>query len=325
MSKAAFLQRFSVLSTSDPDELRAWIMPMFAVRAFDMPAAGRDFDCALNHRQLGDLSLTYARYGSPLVARLQQNDFFVQGIPVSGKGEVRWNRHALSVAVASGGVAGGPGSEGTLSYDGDFSHLIVKFSPAALTRKLSAILGQPIDPPLRLTDAPDGNPLLLGGQTRLVRFLADELDQAEGQLPPTALAEIEQAILVTFLLGTSHNYSHWLRGKLHTVAPRQVKNAADYIEQNWDRPITIEALSHVTQISARSLFHLFKRTYGVSPMAFARRARLRRAREMLSHPAPETTVTSVGFLCGFGNPGRFAKSYFEAFGELPSDTLKANR
>jgi transcriptional regulator GlxA family with amidase domain len=49
--------------------------------------------------------------------------------------------------------------------------------------------------------------------------------------------------------------------------------------------------------------------------------RLRHAREMLATPDHETSVTSVAFVCGFGNLGHFARDYRETFGERPSETL----
>lgn len=321
MSDIGFLQRFPALRTRDPDEVRHWLKPIFAVRRFDMPHGQRELDTILNHRRSGGIGLTYARYGASLSANLQQNDYFVQGFPISGAGEILWNRKELSVSTRSGGVVGGPGSEATFSYDSNFSHLIATFSPAALARKLSTMIGRPIDPPLRL----EGNPAHLVGQYQLIQFLAGELDRIDGQLPAVALAEIEQAIIVAYLSAHTHNYSHRLNGEPLMIAPWQVRQAAEYIEQNWDQPITIEDLSNITQTSARSLFHLFKRTYGVSPMVFARRIRLRHARAMLSRPDMKTSVTSVGFLCGFSNLGHFARAYHGAFGELPSETLKAHR
>jgi AraC-like DNA-binding protein len=320
-----FLDRFPALRTHNPDQVREWLRPVFAVRQFDMPRGEREFDSVFNHRQLDSLSLTYARYGAAFSAHLQQNDYFVQGFPISGAGAVLWNRQTVSVSVTSGGVVGGPGSEANFTYDGRFSHLIAKFSPAALTRKLSAMIGRPIDPPLRMDGSSVANPAYLAGQTRLVRFLAEELNREDGPLPTVALIEIEQAIIVSYLIAHRHNYSHWLNGTPSMIAPWQVRNAAEYIEQNWDQPITIEALSHITRTSARSLFHLFKRTYGISPMVFVRQVRLRHAKAMLSNPTQETSVTSVGFLCGFSNLGNFAKSYFEAFGERPSETLRSRR
>jgi len=56
-------------------------------------------------------------------------------------------------------------------------------------------------------------------------------------------------------------------------------------------------------------------------MAFVKRVRLMQARQMLTAPAENTSVTAVAFACGFDNPGHFAGDYRLAFGEFPSQTL----
>lgn len=324
MLRTGLLEHYPALRSRDPDRIKAWLEPVLAVRDFDMPRQDRQFDGVINHRQSNRLGLTYARYGAALSARLRHNDFFVYGFPISGSGAVQWNRQAVQVSPTDGGIVGGPGSEAGFSYDAAFSHLVITFSPTALVRKLSAIIGRPIVPALQLDGGATIHPDQLAGLRRLVFFFTEELDRDEGGLAPFAHEEIEQAIMVSFLTTQSHNYSHWLRGDSPTIAPWQARRAADYIEQNWNQPITIEGLSDITQTSARSLFHLFRRAYGVSPMVFARRIRLQRAKAILSDPTPETTVTSVGYSCGFSNLGNFARVYSDAFGELPSDTLKAH-
>lgn len=325
MSVGVLLQKFPAIRTRSPEELQNWLKPVFAVRSIDMPDRGRAFDSVLNHCELPSIGLTYASYGSPLQVQISQNDYFVQGFPVSGSGEVRWNRHSTVVEQIGGGIVGGPGSEAMLTYGGTFAHIILKVSPAALTRKLSALIGRPVDPTLKLTGRPSSNPHYLAAQRRLLRFLIDELDRSEAILPPIVLAELEQAIIVTYLMANEHNYSHWLHGTPRAAAPWQIRRAVDYIEEHWDQPIAIEALVEVTQTTARSLFYLFQRTYGISPMTYVNRVRLRYARAMLSNPTPQTSVTTVGFSCGFSNMGHFARKYSEAFGEKPSDTLKAYR
>lgn len=325
MPTGALLRNYPAICTRSPEQLQQWLKPVYAVRAIDMPDRGRAFDAIVNHCELPSLGLTYAHYGSPVAVRLSQNDYFVQGFPISGNGSVRWNRHTIAVEAAGGGIVGGPGSEAELAYDEAFAHLIVKFSPAVLTRKLSALIGHPIDPPLQLSEPLQGNPDYLAGQFRLIRFLAEELDHADGPLPPIVLAEIEQAIIVSYLTSARHNYSLWLHDTPKAAAPWQVRRAVDYIEQHWNQPITIEALTSATQTSTRSLFHLFKRTHGVSPMIYVKQVRLRHARSMLTRPTPETSVTAVGFWCGFSNMGHFAKAYSAAFGERPSDTLNTHR
>ncbi|MBN9040177.1 MAG: hypothetical protein BGP05_20240 [Rhizobiales bacterium 62-47] len=89
--------------------------------------------------------------------------------------------------------------------------------------------------------------------------------------------------------------------------------------------MTIEALALVAGGSARALFHAFHTSRGYSPMDFAKRIRLQKAKEMLSRPNASTSVTSVAFTCGFSNLGHFAVYYHKAFGEPPSATLRRAR
>ncbi|MGD0531698.1 MAG: helix-turn-helix domain-containing protein [Methyloceanibacter sp.] len=65
--------------------------------------------------------------------------------------------------------------------------------------------------------------------------------------------------------------------------------------------------------------------HGCSPMLFVKQVRMRHAKAMLTTPEAGTSVTSVAFACGFSNLGHFAKDYFQGFGELPSETLRAKK
>ncbi|MCO5063457.1 MAG: AraC family transcriptional regulator [Rhizobiaceae bacterium] len=299
--------------------------PVFSVRSVDMPGGSGRFETIFNHCQLNSVALTYARYGSPVQLRLSQNDFFVQGFPLAGAGEVQWNRHSTLVQSVAGGIAGGPGADAVLTYGAGFEHVIFKTTPKSISQKLSALIGVPVDPPLRLAERITGRSPHTATLYRLISFLIDELDLGDGDIAPIVVAELEQAILVNYLLANENNYSHLLHGTPRAAAPWQVRRAVDYIEAHWDMPITIETLSEVSHATARSLFYLFRRTYGISPMIYANRVRMRHAKHMLSNPTPETNVTSVGFMCGFSNLGHFSKKYHDAFGEKPSDTLRTYR
>lgn len=322
MHKEELLQGFPALRTREVDEVLAWLKPMFSIRDLDMPDAGRQFDCQVNHCRLPTLSLIYARYGSAFSARMQQSDAFIQGFPLSGAGEVQWGHSVTTVGRELGGIAVGPGAEATFRYDDAFAHLILKVSPAALTQRLALLVDRPIDPPLQLTGRVNTTRAM--AQARLLRFVADEMDRGPDRLPDIVIAELEDAILVNYLFTNEHNYSGLLGGTTRAVAPWQVRRAVDYMEQHWDEAITIEKLTQITETSARSLFQLFKKTHDVSPMVYLSQIRLRHAKEMLSSPAPGTSVTKVGFLCGFSNMGNFASKYFSVFGEKPSDTLRSN-
>jgi AraC-like DNA-binding protein len=210
-----------------------------------------------------------------------------------------------------------------LDYRADFEHVFLKVPPEALNRKLGALLGNPPGAPLKLRGEYDKS--ALAAQFRFLCFVISELDRSKDGLPHILLAEYDQALIVAYLCANLHNYSERLKAKDPAVAPWQVARAMEYIEANWDKPLTIEVLAEVTESSARSLFATFRTSRGCSPMAFVRHFRLLRAREILALAAPATSVSSVASRCGFQSPGHFAKKYSHLFGELPSQTLKRGR
>ena len=105
----------------------------------------------------------------------------------------------------------------------------------------------------------------------------------------------------------------------------QVRRAESYIETHWNETITIGKLARATAASARSIFHHFKISRGLSPMSFVKAVRLAHAREMLQQTGTTHTVTETAIACGFGNLGHFSSDYFKRFGELPSETLRRSK
>jgi AraC-like DNA-binding protein len=244
--------------------------------------------------------------------------------PVRGFGSVV-NDGTEGEISPSNGTACGPNADMRIKYSSDFEHLILRIKPQKLVKTLSGLIGRPVDP-LRMATSVRAIPAMAVAQRRLVEFVVSELDRVDAPLPDLVLAELEQALVVSYLNSNLHNYSHLLQeDPVRSVAPWQVRLATEYIEQNWDQPVTVEALAHVANAGIRSLFFTFKKSRGVSPMAFVRQVRLRHAKEMLTRATPETTVTSVAYACGFSNLGHFAKYYYATFGEHPSETLRTTR
>jgi AraC-like DNA-binding protein len=313
------LRRFNVLRTRDPDELRDRLAPLYAIARLELPRSRARFEAVLNHHRLQNLALSYGRYGAPVRMTMVNTDFYTQGFGIHGYGEATTDGRLFKVAGGQGGAAG-PGARAVLDYRANFEHVFLKIPPEALNRKLSALLGNTPGRPLVLSGEYDK--AVVGAQYRFLRFVISELDRSPDGLSPLLLTEFDQALIVAYLCANLNNYSHLLNAKAPTVAPWQVKRAVEYIEANWDKPITIEALALAIESSARSLYATFRKCRGCSPMTFVRDLRLLRAREILSNPVPETSVSSVASRCGFRGSGNFAKRYFERFGELPSGTLE---
>lgn len=319
------LDRFPIVRTSDVDEIRVAIGRIYGELRFLVDRDVDGFNAHGNHCQLNDIGISYASFGAPVH---QSFPNFVAGyatqFAVAGSG---WARIAgETVGINDGGtLIASPGRPGDLHYSDDYEEITVLLDPSAVQRKLGALVGAEVNGNLVFEPVLDlGNPVNRMWW-RMVQFLICEAESREDDLSLAALGEIEQALIVIFLKANRHNFSHLLDRRDRDAAPRQVRLAEEYIEAHWNEPITIERLAQLTNVSARSIFHSFRKNRGYSPMAFVKQVRLRHARQMLVGARPGTTVAHVSYMCGFGNLGNFAKEYRNAFAELPSDTLRTAR
>jgi AraC-like DNA-binding protein len=325
----ATLQQFPLIKSVGLDGLEAGVGRLFGTCAVDAPRDSRTskFESTINYRALENLGLMYGSYSAAFDAKIGPYDIYVQGFPISGYGE---HRVGNAVAVVSPGIASNtivsPGDSIELHYkSATFDHLVLAIKPAPLLKKLEALIGVPPVAPLQFVKRASYDRADALALRRLVMFLAEESSSPTPMASSLVLAELEQSVMVAFLCNNESNFSSMLKGEPKSSAPWQVRRAEEYIAANWDQPITIEALAVATNVSTRSLFHSFKKARGYSPMALVKQIRLNRAKEMLSKPQANTSVTDVAYACGFGNLGHFANDYFQRFGERPSETLRSSK
>tara|TARA_R100000541_G_scaffold3093_1_gene10025 strand:+ start:2960 stop:3679 length:720 start_codon:yes stop_codon:yes gene_type:complete len=96
----------------------------------------------------------------------------------------------------------------------------------------------------------------------------------------------------------------------------------DYIDEHLRKDISVEQLAQLANMSPRSLYTMFERRIGTTPKAYIRQRKLEQIHSRLSDPSAKVrNVTEIAMDYGFLHLGRFAESYKNTFGELPSDTL----
>ena len=103
--------------------------------------------------------------------------------------------------------------------------------------------------------------------------------------------------------------------------PADLVRALKWLRGHLSEPIRLEQLAQVAGVRPRTLETHFKMFLGATPLSWARRMRLARARRELLRSGARTTVTDIAFANGFSQLGRFAAQYREVFGELPSGTI----
>ena len=318
------LKTFRVIDTRDPDEFAAGLAGLVGRVRVEPLGGTNGFHARLSHLALDEVGIFHGSYETGFTARFPDFTIFAGSpAPLRGAGAHEIGGKGVSVSRSRGAVIS-PGAV-TLQYDPLFEHLSMTVRPAALMGKLAALVGDLRLGPLELDPTVIASAPQAKRMERLLRFVAAEFDAGSAPMPSIMAFELQQSMITSFLLANASNYSALLLDDPAPAALWQVRVAEQFIEANWDRPITIEVLAAATNVSARSLFAAFKAGRGYSPMDFVKRVRLGRARLKLLRPDARTSVTGIAYECGFGNPGHFAVNYRALFGESPSDTLKRGR
>jgi len=99
------------------------------------------------------------------------------------------------------------------------------------------------------------------------------------------------------------------------------QRARSYMLDRITDPPTIIDLCNALNTSERTLHHVFRDIYDVSPKQFLKARRLFAARQLLKNAASRRTISEIAMDLGFFDHGRFARDYRIMFGELPSQTL----
>jgi transcriptional regulator GlxA family with amidase domain len=104
------------------------------------------------------------------------------------------------------------------------------------------------------------------------------------------------------------------------VSHRGLIRVAQLMEENIEKPLSLEKIAKTTGLSRRQIERLFKRDLNCVPKHYYLEMRLRRARELLLQTAmPIMDITTA---CGFQSPPHFSKCYRMQFGHPPSAERK---
>lgn len=98
---------------------------------------------------------------------------------------------------------------------------------------------------------------------------------------------------------------------------------ARLMEENIEKPLSLERIAHATGLSRRQIERLFRRHLDCVPKRYYLEMRLRRARELLLQTA--MPIMDVTTSCGFKSPPHFSRCYRAQFGYPPSDERRTRR
>lgn len=104
------------------------------------------------------------------------------------------------------------------------------------------------------------------------------------------------------------------KGQIETVI-----GTRHYINNNFDKELNLDLLSHIRFTSKFHLLRLFKKYYGQTPKQYLTEKRIEKSKELLTQG---TSVTETCFEIGFDSPSSFCTLFKSRVGLTPTEFQK---
>ncbi len=104
---------------------------------------------------------------------------------------------------------------------------------------------------------------------------------------------------------------------------RQIKMSLEFIEQNYQRPITLEQLAHVSGLSAKYFCRYFRNILSRTPIDYLNYYRVEKACFLLEQG--KLSVTDVAYACGYNDSSYFVRCFKKYKGITPNQYAKQEK
>lgn len=321
------LSHCNKLQSTDIDAVHAHMSAMFCQHDLHIEGGVPPITFCHNQASLRSLTFNATDYGNPygrvVVTIPPMEQLYLVQFSLSGRAQITQGTESF---ILNQGEMCVIGSDARIrqAFDEGYKHFTVKIPKSDLENVLTQELGYR---PGELHFSP--KPVRLEGAAasfaHMIRTICDDIDLGlPGYSHPRTSGAIEDSLKRLLLAAVPHNHSDLFNGSVSGPAPFYVRRVEEYIRAHADEPISLVELIAVSGVSARSLHAGFRRFRDATPMGYLKNHRLALARAALREGADTgASVTSVALACGFTHLSKFARDYFERYGERPSETLRA--
>lgn len=101
-----------------------------------------------------------------------------------------------------------------------------------------------------------------------------------------------------------------------TISSSRIKRLIEFVEQNLDRDLSLEAMAHEVGISALYLPRAFKSAVGQSPHQYVLARRIERARELLRNT--DLPIVDIALSAGFSSQSHLSNWFVRVVGVSPA-------
>jgi AraC-like DNA-binding protein len=320
-------------NTADASTAAVW-MTGKGSEGFAALSEGEPYVELLSNPETFSVTQRVGQYGPVVVAEIATDtdmDIDCGSLRSTYRVNVPWSGHYESTHRGSSLIAG-PGTAALYQPEGDASSrwaagsrlLAIRIDRRAVEDALSDSLGR------QLTSQIDFAPCVStrSGTTQswvsMLSLFAEQVFRVDSVFnqPMVGLPFVD-GLVRGLLLAADHPYRSVVTGNTQVVSPRAIRAAVEIIEAEAHLPLTVSSIAARSNVGVRSLQQDFRRYVGMSPMAYLREVRLRRAHQCLLESDPSTTsVASIAYHWGFTNLGRFAAAHTARYDEPPAATLR---
>ena len=116
-------------------------------------------------------------------------------------------------------------------------------------------------------------------------------------------------------IAQNQHLQHQVNGAAHNPNSSRLHFVLQYIHDHLTERIEVDTLSRKAYLSRNIFFKWFKEQFGITPLEYITRERIRLARELLGQE--KYTITQVSLLCGFTDVNYFVRTFKKSEGLTP--------
>lgn len=153
----------------------------------------------------------------------------------------------------------------------------------------------------------------------VIEHIAQVLVAELGRAPHPAQALIADqlsAALAAHLLRSYNAFEPIVRTDAPPLGRKEISRVTDYIEDNLERPIGLDELAGIANVSRFHFTRLFKRSTGMTASSFIERCRIRRAQSLILDT--DLPLADVALMTGFADQSHFTRRFHRHVGCTPA-------
>jgi len=311
--------------TSDVEEVAGAFSQSFGSTKIEIHERSTALDVQFDAISLGKVSLVRNRLGPEVTLVCEETRDFLLTIPLKGRSTFEFNGETI-VCNKRRGIMLSPVRNLSIHRSRGSENTVVRMDRKAVETALTSLVARRLDRPLLFESLVDIHTGIGASLRRYVLHLFDDIGNDDSGMAISEVANAASRALITeILFMLRHNYSDMLTGSGRDPLLPAVRRVEEYIEANFHRKINDRLLADFNGSSASTLYRIFMKYRGYTPMQFLRRVRMLSARKLLLASGADGTVTSIAFDCGYTHLSRFAGEYRRQYGERPAATLRRTR